>query len=38
MLSQARSFSYKRLDRKMGRLDDADFKKAKEAFARLFSI
>jgi mRNA interferase MazF len=37
MLSQARIFSYKRLDRKMGRLDDEDFRKVKEAFVGLFS-
>ena len=37
MLTQARIFSYKRLDRKMGRLDDGDFKKVKEAFVSLFS-
>lgn len=37
MLSQARIFSYKRLDRKMGTLDDADFHNVKEAYVRLFS-
>jgi mRNA interferase MazF len=37
MLTQARMFSYKRLDRKMGRLDDEDCKKVKEAFIGLFS-
>lgn len=37
MLSQARIFSYKRLDRKMGTLNDADFGNVKEAFVRLFS-
>jgi mRNA interferase MazF len=37
MLSQARIFSYKRLDRKMGTLDDVDFKNVKEAYVRLFS-
>ena len=37
MLTQARIFSYKRLDRKMGSLDDEDFKTVKEAFVRLFS-
>lgn len=36
MLSQARIFSYKRLDRKMGTLDGEDFKKVKEAYVRLF--
>ncbi len=36
ILSQARVFSYKRLDKKMGVLDEADFKKVKEAFASLF--
>ena len=36
MLSQARIFSYKRLDRKMGTLDDQDFKNIKEAYLRLF--
>lgn len=36
MLTQARMFSYKRLDRKMGRLDDEDYTKIKEAFCRLF--
>jgi mRNA interferase MazF len=37
MLSQARIFSYKRLNRKMGTLDDTDFQKIKEAFVSLFS-
>lgn len=37
MLTQARMFSYKRLSTKMGRLDDEDYKKVKEAFGRLFS-
>lgn len=37
MLTQARMFSYKRLDRKMGELNDKDYKKVKEAFCRLFS-
>lgn len=37
MLTQARLFSYKRLDRKMGELDDEDYKKVREAFYRLFS-
>jgi mRNA interferase MazF len=37
LLSQAKMFSYKRLDRKMGSLDETDFKKVKEAFMRLFS-
>ena len=37
MLSQARIFSYKRLDRKMGTLDGEDFKKVKEAYIRLFT-
>ncbi|MBI3442584.1 MAG: type II toxin-antitoxin system PemK/MazF family toxin [Candidatus Sungbacteria bacterium] len=36
MLSQARVFSYKRLDRKIGTLDDEDLKKVKEAYVRLF--
>ena len=36
MLSQARTVSYKRLDRKMGRLDDTDFRTIKEAYIRLF--
>jgi mRNA interferase MazF len=36
MLTQARMFSYKRLHSKMGELDDEDYKKAKEAFVRLF--
>ncbi len=37
MLNQARVFSYKRLDKKMGSLDDADFKKVKEAYISLFT-
>ena len=37
MLSQARVFSYKRLDKKMGTLDAGDFIKVKEAFMRLFT-
>ncbi|MBU1102109.1 type II toxin-antitoxin system PemK/MazF family toxin [Patescibacteria group bacterium] len=37
MLNQARVFSYKRLDRKMGTLDGEDFKNVKEAYARLFT-
>jgi hypothetical protein len=37
MLTQARIFSYKRLDRKMGEIKDTDFKKVKEAFKCLFS-
>lgn len=37
MLMQIRTFSYKRLDRKMGELDDADFKRVKEALLRLLS-
>ena len=37
MLSQARIFSYKRLDRKMGTLDGEDFKNVKEAYIRLFT-
>jgi mRNA interferase MazF len=37
MLSQARIFSYKRLDKKMGTLDEEDFKNVKEAFTRLFA-
>lgn len=37
MLSQARMFSYKRLDRKMGTLDGEDFKNVKEAYIRLFT-
>ncbi len=36
MLSQARIFSYKRLDSKMGTLDGADLKKVKEAYVCLF--
>jgi len=35
MLAQARMFSYKRLDLKMGELDGEDFKRVKEAFIRL---
>ena len=37
LLSQARMFSYKRLDRKMGSLDGKDYKTVKEAFVCLFS-
>jgi mRNA interferase MazF len=37
LLSQARMFSYKRLDRKMGELDDTDLRNVREAFVRLFS-
>jgi mRNA interferase MazF len=37
LLSQARMFSYKRLDRKMGELAETDFANVKEAFVRLFS-
>ena len=37
MLSQAKIFSYKRLDRRMGTLDGEDFKKVKEAYIRLFT-
>jgi mRNA interferase MazF len=37
MLTQARIFSYKRLDRRMGEIDEEDFKKVKEAFLSLFS-
>lgn len=37
VLSQARMFSYKRLHSKIGTLDDADLKKIKEAYARLFT-
>lgn len=37
MLNQVRVLSYKRLDRKMGTLDDEDFKKVKGAFLRLFT-
>ena len=37
MLMQARLFSYKRLDRKMGELDNIDFRNVKEAFLSLFS-
>lgn len=37
MLTQARMFSYKRLDRKMGEIDTTDFRNVKEAFNRLFS-
>jgi|SRR3989338_1861472 len=37
MLSQARIVSYKRLDRKMGTLDQTDFKNVKEAYVRLFT-
>jgi mRNA interferase MazF len=37
LLTQARMFSYKRLDRKMGELAESDFQKVKEAFVRLFS-
>lgn len=36
MLNQTRTISYKRLDRKMGMLDETDFTKIKEAFVRLF--
>ena len=36
MLNQARAFSYKRLHRKIGTLDEADFKKVKEAYVSLF--
>lgn len=36
MLTQARMFSYKRLDRKMGELGEEDYVKVKEAFYRLF--
>jgi mRNA interferase MazF len=37
MLTQARMFSYLRLDQKMGTLSVSDFRKVKEAFLRLFS-
>jgi mRNA interferase MazF len=37
MLMQARTFSYKRLHRKMGELDKTDLRNVKEAFVRLFS-
>lgn len=37
VLSQARLLSYKRLDKKMGTLEEIDFKNVKEAFVRLFS-
>ena len=37
MLSQARIFSYKRLDKRMGTLDGKDFKNVKEAYVRLFT-
>ena len=37
LLMQARTFSYKRLDRKMGELDETDFRSVKEAFVRLLS-
>ena len=36
MLNQARTFSYKRLGKKMGTLDGTDFKNVKEAYIRLF--
>jgi mRNA interferase MazF len=36
MLTQGRIFSYKRLDRKMGELDDQDYKNVKEAYIDLF--
>ena len=37
MLNQARVLSYKSLNRKMGTLDDSDFKNVKEAYVRLFT-
>ena len=37
MLNQARLFSYKRLDKKIGALTDKDFKNVKEAYIRLLS-
>jgi mRNA interferase MazF len=37
LLSQARMFSYKRLDRKMGSLDETDFANAKQALLRLLT-
>lgn len=37
MLSQARLVSYKRLDKRMGTLDEADFKRIKEAYISLLS-
>lgn len=36
MLNQARVLSYKRLDRKMGTLDDADFQAIRKAYLALF--
>lgn len=36
MLNQGRVLSYKRLDRKMGTLDDADFQTIREAYQALF--
>ena len=37
VLSQARVLSYKRLHRKMGTLDETDFKNVKEAYVRLLA-
>lgn len=37
MLSQGRLLSFKRLGKKMGALDDIDFRNVKEAYIRLFS-